>query len=183
MREGSDLRDCIDADSGDGPQPETIQIPCRAPSGNFQTRTPRSTLVPPLRRLSVPLSGPLGGTAKPVLKPQACVTQQTELSRHRLRVAVSVGHDGRRRGEQVIGSHLDARISPAPFRHINKKGLQVVQVDLGASPLIWDTTAWMASCRLSIPSASAVPTICLNLLNMLTGERSAGSGKTLHPHG
>jgi hypothetical protein len=91
--------------------------------------------MPPLRRLSVPLSGPLGGTGKPVLKPKACVTQQAELSRHRLRVAVSVGHHGRRRSEQVIGSHLDARIPPAPSRHINKNGLQVVQVDFGASPL------------------------------------------------
>lgn len=125
----------IDAASADGPQPETIRIPFPAPSGNFQARTTRSTLVPPLRRLSVPLSGPFGDTGKPMLKAKVCITQQAEFSRHRLRVAVSVGHDGRRSREQVIGSHLDARVPPAPSRHINKKSLQVMQVDFAASPL------------------------------------------------
>jgi hypothetical protein len=83
----------------------------------------------------VPLSSPFGDTGKPVLKAKVCITQQAELSRHRLRIAVSVGHDGRRRSEQVIGSHLDVRIPPAPSRHINKKSLQVMQADLGASLL------------------------------------------------
>jgi len=83
----------------------------------------------------VPLSGPFGDTGKPVLKAKVCITQQAEFSRHGLRIAVSVGHDGRRSREQVVGSHLDARIPPAPTRHINKKRLQVVQVDFGASLL------------------------------------------------
>ncbi|KLK91873.1 hypothetical protein AA309_17345 [Microvirga vignae] len=125
----------IHAASADLPQPETIRIRCPTPNGNFQTRILRSIRMPPLLRLSVPLSGPFGGTGKPVLEAKACVTQQAELSCHRLRVAVSVGHDGRRSREQVIGSHLDTRVPPAPSSHINKKGLQVMQVDFNASPL------------------------------------------------
>jgi hypothetical protein len=83
----------------------------------------------------VRLSGPFGDTGKPVLKAKVCITQQAEFSRHRLRIAVSVSHNRCRSREQVIGSHLDAGIPTVSSRHVNKKSLQILQVDFGASPL------------------------------------------------
>jgi len=59
----------IDVAPADGPQPETIRVPFPAPSGNVEARVTRSTRVPPLRRLSVSLSGPFSDTGKPMLKP------------------------------------------------------------------------------------------------------------------